>query len=269
METLGTRQGQKGESIMAETYESLSLKLVGRNKQKKLLARNTHAIRLPGPDGRDGGIAIRLHKTNIMVYWPNGQVDLSSGGWRTSVTRERINRYLPYNWRLGCDEGVWWLQQAEPGRSMRLVFTGGITISAFDISLRGQAFPPPRLFTPDTLKAVRKLKRRIKAYAEYCASKMPIDQPGGGDCWICMMDKEGHRADTDHLESHMKEKYVVPRLVYNAIRKHADAPAVYWAAFKQEGFDKAAKGCLTGVGTRMAQRAIYKWVLAAYGIQVS
>jgi hypothetical protein len=199
-----------------------------------------------------------------MVYWPNGQIDLSSGGWRTSVTRERINRYLPFNWQLRCTEGVWWLRRAEPGYPYDWLFEDGITVSAFGILLRGQAFPLPKQFNAETLRAVRKLKKRIKAYAQLCASKIPLEKPGPGDCWICCADMEDHRQDRNHLESHMAEGYVVPRLVYNALVQRKAGDLVLGYTFTELGDGRKAPDFVP----EWVQKSVYKWVLSVYGIQV-
>lgn len=252
---------------MAYTYAELDALLVGHNKHKKVLANHTVAER-----GGPGRIAIRLHKTHILIYMDNGQVRLDSSGWRTITTRDRINRYLPYDWMVGCDKGIWYLRQG--GRpntgqvyasacstSAAWTFEDGITVSENRATINGLDFPAPTQFNAGTLKAVAKLKKRIKEFARYCATKLPLEQPGSGDCWICCADRQDHRMDTDHLESHMKEKYVVPRLVYNAIAKHANAPAYFSYAFTPGQLPP-------DFVIKTVERAIYKWMLAAYGLEV-
>lgn len=247
---------------MAYAYESLNLMLVGRNKNKKLLARNTCAIRLPGPDGQPGNIAIRLHKTFILIYWPNGQVDLSSGGWRTITTRDRMNRCLPYGWRVGCDKGIWYLRQKSTQSCW--VFEDGIAVSGSGITLRGQTFPRPKPFNADTLKAVAKLKKRVKEFAKLCASRIPLEPPGPGDCWICCADAQDHRQDRGHLESHMQEKYTVPRLVYNALKKYADAPMILSYTFTKLEEGRKPPDFVP----KYVEKAVYRWILTAYGLEV-
>lgn len=40
----------------------------------------------------DGSIALRYHSTYVLVFHPDGRVIADSGGWRTTTTKERINR---------------------------------------------------------------------------------------------------------------------------------------------------------------------------------
>jgi hypothetical protein len=43
----------------------------------------------------DNSVSIRLHGTAVVRFYPNGLVKLNSGGWRTSTTKDRINKYSP------------------------------------------------------------------------------------------------------------------------------------------------------------------------------
>ena len=54
--------------------------------------------------------AIRFHDTNIITYLKNGKIRLNSGGWYTSTTKERINRFLPANYYLFQKSFIWYLQ---------------------------------------------------------------------------------------------------------------------------------------------------------------
>lgn len=44
---------------------------------------------------RDVGIALRLHKTDILLWTENDLVRLDTGGWYTMTTRDRANAWLP------------------------------------------------------------------------------------------------------------------------------------------------------------------------------
>lgn len=43
----------------------------------------------------DGRRTLRLHATDIITWKPDGKMILTSGGWRTHTTKERLNEYLP------------------------------------------------------------------------------------------------------------------------------------------------------------------------------
>ena len=57
---------------------------------RRKLGNNTWGEILP-----DGSVAIILHATPVVVIHPNDTVTLRSGGWRTSTTKNRINKYSP------------------------------------------------------------------------------------------------------------------------------------------------------------------------------
>lgn len=39
-------------------------------------------------------ICVRLHSTNIVTFYPDGRVELRTGGWRTTTTKDRINQFI-------------------------------------------------------------------------------------------------------------------------------------------------------------------------------
>jgi hypothetical protein len=75
-------------------------------------------------------------------------------------------------------------------------------------------------------KMVKAINRYVDGYFEAMeAGKMEL--PSAGDCWDCSMivsdgpDKGkplGDVKDGDHLMSHIKERYYVPSLLWNAVR---------------------------------------------------
>ena len=73
----------------------------GRSKVDRKAANNT-TVRLI-----DGGVAIRLHSTDIVTIHDDGSMILNSGGWLSVTTKERINRYTPA--RITQRAGVWYM----------------------------------------------------------------------------------------------------------------------------------------------------------------
>lgn len=76
------------------------------------------------------------------------------------------------------------------------------------------------------------LKRKIAAFTKgYMAAFMAGDvpAPSGGDCWFCLMTvTNGNGAgkglgeashDTDHILSHIEQKYYVPSLLNRAVKR--------------------------------------------------
>lgn len=75
-----------------------------KNTSRRKLENNTYLER-----NDDGSYGVRLHATQVVTFYPNGDVSLDSGGWKTVTTKTRMNSYA-----LGCqvyqDRGVWWVR---------------------------------------------------------------------------------------------------------------------------------------------------------------
>lgn len=59
----------------------------------------------------DNEIYILYHTTPIVVksdFWDT--LKLSSGGWKTKSTKERINRHLPDEFKLYQEDNVWYIK---------------------------------------------------------------------------------------------------------------------------------------------------------------
>lgn len=72
------------------SYEQAKSALNGRRSKK--LENNTYAEL-----NADESIGIRLHATQVVIYFPDGRIRLTSGGWRTMTTKDRINTYSPFS----------------------------------------------------------------------------------------------------------------------------------------------------------------------------
>lgn len=70
----------------------------------KPIANNTRLFEV------EGGIAVRLHNTDILTFAPDGRVTYNSGGWRTNTTKDRMNTFGPA--RIGAADGLWWVHYA-------------------------------------------------------------------------------------------------------------------------------------------------------------
>ncbi len=76
---------------------------LGRRDERKV-ANNTRLVRRA-----DDRIAVRLHSTDVVTFYADGSTRLSSGGWQTVTTRDRINRCLDGGWSVGTERGVMYL----------------------------------------------------------------------------------------------------------------------------------------------------------------
>lgn len=55
----------------------------------KLIQNNTRLYR----DHNDN-VCIRLHKTDVLTFYPDGRIRIATGGWYSRTTKDRINTYL-------------------------------------------------------------------------------------------------------------------------------------------------------------------------------
>jgi hypothetical protein len=170
---------------------------------RRKIAANTVEYRL-----KDGTRKIRLHKVDIVTIQPNGDVILSSGGWKTKTTEERINDFLrEYSTpgMLYAHENAWYYRN--------FLFRDGITIKA-----------DGKVKNAGSDYRFNRLNKAINNYALNFSNKLiagEIPAPSGGDCWICLMkDKNGEPVfESEHLENHVKEGYYVPSLLPNILER--------------------------------------------------
>jgi hypothetical protein len=91
-----------------ERYDWLFEVTGKKSDHRKKLANNTYAERRgfrvydAQPDNGESEerprIAIRLHGTDILTFWPDGSFRVNNGGWSTMTTHQRINDYIPDGW---------------------------------------------------------------------------------------------------------------------------------------------------------------------------
>lgn len=96
--------------------EALKLVHGSTNRMQRKVANNTYA-RIE----QNGDVVFRLHSTDIVTIHPDNTATLKNGGWNSSTTKERINRYSPSkvyqkNWQ-------WFLTDGRPFQEGMLVGT--------------------------------------------------------------------------------------------------------------------------------------------------
>lgn len=82
------------------TVDELARHLDGRTS--RTLAHNTYAER-----DDDGSIGIRFHATRILTFRADGTFVVSTGGWRTVTTKQRLNALLPAGYRIHSERYAW------------------------------------------------------------------------------------------------------------------------------------------------------------------
>jgi len=190
-----------------------------RNQEQKKVANNTVLYWT-----EDQCIMLRLHATNIIVYYPDGTMVLSSGGWKTGTTKDRLNDYLPNGWQVIQRAKVWYLvnRQWSDGDGWKIIvehpFADGMTIHP-DGTVTGAA-------SKTKVKRAEQLDRMINRYSKTFVEQLAageVKPPSHGDCWYCAMRSQNglplgeETGRTDHLDAHLKERYYVPSLLRRAV----------------------------------------------------
>lgn len=84
-------------------YQEADAKLQRRCYQSRKLANNTYLKRRTW--GKTA-IAVQLHSTDVITFYEDGRIEVSTGGWNTVTTRGRINDYLDKPWHVYGERGA-------------------------------------------------------------------------------------------------------------------------------------------------------------------
>lgn len=97
------------------------------------LCNNTRLTRLS-----DDAIGLQLHGHTIVVYHANGDTTLDSCGYRTSTTKDRLNRFTLFtvyqkNWN-------WFIVTRQAGHYVTSSFQSGMRINAMGVIVGGAVY---------------------------------------------------------------------------------------------------------------------------------
>lgn len=182
-------------------YAQANEQLQGRCCNSRKIDNHTYLER------RDNGIAIRLHNTDIITFKPNGDTVLNTGGWRTVTTKQRM---CDNGFDVSQVNGIWYMGDH--------IFKDGITIKSNSTITNAD----PKTVVKEIHKLDKSLKQYVNDYIEALFDgKVPASS--SGDCWDCCMKSKdgktmGEISQSDHIKSHIREKYYVPSLLVNAIK---------------------------------------------------
>lgn len=178
------------------------------NRESRKLDNNTYLQR------RDAStVAVKLHDTDVVTFRANGAVILSSGGWRTPTTKARINDYSPLS--VSQANGVWYVRNGNAAGEV--TFADGITYRAGKFTHCGPV-----------AEKQQKDRKRVRQFAAAFMTALlsgKVPHPSAGDCFFCGLKEVGTgkplgecSGNSDHIASHLKEKYYVPSLLINALK---------------------------------------------------
>jgi len=220
----------------------------GRNKDNRPIANNTRVIRRSPTS-----IAIKLHDTDVLTFFEDESIQLFTGGWKTVTTKDRINRFLPTGFGyVHSERFVWYFRLGDWKTGKNYLYQELMTIT-HDKKIIDDDGKSIKEHSPAKEKKKRnqlkKVDNYIRKYMEALqAGKIPA--PSSSDCWICqafngqpIADKisKGKLVDgkleltpyndkpwCDCIQSHIKENYFVPTLLWNAIKSEFyDADGVF------------------------------------------
>jgi hypothetical protein len=249
------------------TYQEAETYLGKKNSRKLNYGKRQQAVeRRP-----DGVLAVRMYETDVVTYFPDGRVQLSSGGWKTVTTKERINNHIPTGNYVSQERGVWYLRIGGWQTGTSYVFADGMTIMP-DGSIVGAE--------PKTASSkFAKLRRQAAGYAKDFVEALhagKIGLPGTSDCFYCGMSEVGTgknlgelNHDGEHIRTHIEERYYVPSLLINAIKMFGVGPIVKDYALVKMGApcpEPSSYDFVKPIADRQLKSSVRRYVLRQLGM---
>jgi hypothetical protein len=158
---------------------------------------------------KNGNRAIRFHDTDIITFKKDGDIILTTGGWHTITTKERLSKpFSPFY--ITSRKGIWYINET-------IIFYDGIVLNE-----KGEVKSEQKTID---FKKINKIKKDIKKYISIIDTIETLPLPNNGDCWHCLFHDKDNRAlgdltkDTDHLRSHIEEGYIHGSILVNAMRE--------------------------------------------------
>lgn len=225
------------------------------NRTRRKLENNTYL-----ETREDGSLAVKLHQTDVVIYKENGDMVLTSGGWKTMTTKDRINKYT--RWGTVTQKNNQWFLKGS------FVFVDGVTITAKG-AVKGATKQ-----TKTLEKAFVSQKKTIKKFCTGFVDalfKGEVKAPSGGDCWhCCMVTEEGKTLGevssdhADHIKQHIKENYFVPSLLHRALE--AMPTSIFtkgtigdiWRGKETNPFDKK-------YAMKETKKNLYRYIMRQFG----
>jgi hypothetical protein len=221
---------------------------------------------------RGDNFAVRLHNTDVLTFKGNGDIVLDTDGWRTVTTKQRMNEFQNVA-MVWSERGVWYVTLGHNGwnHENAIPYADGITLHS-DGMVSGVGDEPDN-----------RVRKRISQYvAGYIAAmesgKVPA--PDNGDCFYCSMrDMSTHRplgevtSNTDHLDSHIKEKYYVPSLLARAIEVFPVSQVMKWwigSCWDTQARDEERSTARHASGDwakKQVAKVLRRYIMRQYGFQ--
>ncbi len=102
---------------LIQSYQQARELLNLRKSQGRDYAKLSHNVYLE--PRADNCIAVKYHDTDIVVYHPDGKIELHCGGWFTVTTKQNISAFSPFTvWQ---EKKVWYVNRGpdfDPGTTV-------------------------------------------------------------------------------------------------------------------------------------------------------
>jgi len=238
------------------SYEQIDRFLNGRLQKK--IGYHTVARR------ENGEIIVRQWNTDIYRITPDNVATLDVDTWFTVTTKDRLNQLLPGSVRIYSEKGRWFLFHNVPNWLDKVPFTNGIRINVETREI--VANPGAKKITAQD-KHNERIKKLIRSYLDGLTEekfnqilKDAKENGTAGDCFYCQF----HTTDTyepigdafqdhGHLLEHLKEKYYMVSLFYNAEKSagaaHPEFRMTLLWALKRDLRRYFSKRLLEGIAT--------------------
>jgi hypothetical protein len=206
----------------------------GARMHSRIVARNTRLVRRGSTD-----IAVQLHATDVVTHHTGGSFTVDSGGYRTVTTKDRINRFTPIGFYVYSRAGKWFARIGDAGESSdfdhgrHVEYFDGMTVDA-DAGTVTNPEDAPNFDTIDAENAAteRLIADYVKGIDATTAGEILASAPAG-DCFYCLLRDTGSGkplgdeiGNTDHLRSHLAERYYMQSLIRNAYADRYPHPAL-------------------------------------------
>jgi hypothetical protein len=177
------------------SFEEAEGMLTGRCANSRKVANHTYVQR------RGADIAVKLHATDVATFRPDGTVELSTGGWVTVTTKERMNAVLRPGFVISQDRARWYVSRWDDSTGWHRVaaYADGMVVNLVTGKITGgeaiDTVSAEDAANAQMRKDVARFVRAITPEQIVTAFENP-----GGDCWGCRFGIGGTSCLADHVE---------------------------------------------------------------------
>lgn len=186
------------------------MKQISTNLGRKFIEKLDHNTWSMEDTSEEYAIYIRYHNTDIVKVIPGYGFYCYTGGWFTTTTKDRLNKFAPIG-NFYSDKGEWYVSTLNGDYP----FTEGCLIK-FDGTVK---------YNKEEVDDKKYLRKQLRKYIQELKKRDRLPYPSLGDCFICKSE------ETSCLRSHLEETYIHGSLVYNAMRYCGRPPQFISASF--------------------------------------